>query len=94
MDDVITYNNNKCVICVQDDKEDTNLVLAGEKRLNTILDYCKRRSNQSLVVAYLQTCKYATPNMKVFVHGVCRRDFTHPPRLNHNEVFIVIHLVY
>ena len=47
MDDVITYNSNTCVIC-------TNLVRVGEKGLNTILDYCKRRLSQSLE-AYLQT---------------------------------------
>ena len=91
MDDVITYNNNKCVICKQDDKEGTNLVCIGENGLNTILDYCKRRSNQSLE-AYLQTCQHATPNVKVFVLGVCRPDFKNPLRLNHNEVLgIYIH---
>ena len=91
--DVITYNSNKCVISQQDGKEGINLVRAGEKGLNTILDYCKRISNQSLE-EYLQTCKHATPNVKVFVHGVCRRDFTNSIRLNHNEVFPFISLVY
>ena len=54
MDDVITYNSNTYVICQQNDKEGTNLVRVGEKGLNTILDYCKRRLSQSLE-AYLQS---------------------------------------
>ena len=70
MDDVITYNSHKCVIYQQGNKEGTNLVRVGEKGLNTILDYCKRSSNQSLE-AYLQTCEHATPNVNVFVNGVC-----------------------
>ena len=93
MDDVITYNSNTYVICQQNDKEGTDLVRVGEKGLNTILDYCKRRLSQSLE-AYLQPCKHATPNVKVLAHGVYRRDFTNPLRLNHNEVFIFIRLVY
>ena len=74
MDNIITYNTNKCVICQQDGKEGTNLVRVGKKGLNVILDYFKRKSNQSLEM-YLQTYKHATPNVKVFVYGVCRRDF-------------------
>ena len=93
MDDVITYNSNTCVICQQNDKEGTNLVRVGKKGLNAILDYFKRRSNQSLET-YLQTYKHATPNVKFFVYGVCRRDFTNPLRLNHNEVLIFTRLVY
>ena len=93
MDDAINYSSNKYVISQQDGKEGINLVRAGEKGLNTILDYGKRRSNQSLE-EYLQTCKHAAPNVKVFVHGVCRRDFTNPTCLNHNEVFLFISLVY
>ena len=42
----------------------------------------------------LQTCKHATPNMKDFVHGVCRQDFTNPLRCNHNEIFMFMRLVY
>ena len=70
VDYAITYNSHKCVIYQHGDKEGTNLVRVAEKGLNTILDYCKRSSNQSLE-AYLQTCEHASPNMKVFVHGVC-----------------------
>ena len=39
MDDIITYNISKYVICYQDDKEGTNLIHVGEKGLDTILDY-------------------------------------------------------
>ena len=67
MDNVITYNTNKCVICQRDGKEGTNLVRVGKKGLNAILDYFKRRSNQSLET-YLQTYKHATPNVKFFVY--------------------------
>ena len=90
MVDITSYNSNVCVICQQGS---TNLVPVGEKELDAILDYCKRRSNQSLE-PYLQAYKHATPDVKVFVHGICRRDFTNPLRLNHNEVFIFMRWVY
>ena len=64
MVDVTPYNSNVCVICQQGS---TNLVPVGDKELDAILDYCKQRSNQSLE-PYLQACKHATPDVKVFVH--------------------------
>ena len=36
MDDGITHNSNKCVICQQDNKEGTNLVRVGKNGLAKI----------------------------------------------------------
>ena len=92
MVDVITYNSNKCIICQQDDKEGTsscNLVRVSEKGLDTTLDYFI--SNEDQIKVWKCICRPVTfPNVKVFVHGVCRQDFTNPLRLNRDIDFCII----
>lgn len=81
-------NPDLCCIC-QDGTDNTALVRVGEKGLNTILEYCKQRSNPTLAT-YLQKYQKKTHELKVLVHGSCRRDFTNPLRPTQKQVKMLL----
>ena len=64
-------NAEACAIC-QLETED-NLTKVGDKGLNTLLQFCKSRSNAELA-GYLNALK--ANDSPILVHKECRKDFT------------------
>ena len=67
-----------CILC-KDEEGNDPLVTVGQKGRDTLVDYAKRRNNESLETELKES-------QKLTVHPACRRDFTNPRRKSDTKI--------